>query len=320
MIIFGAGMAGLLAAHKLRRFAPRVIEAQSALPHNHDALLRFRSDAVSRATGIPFKEVEVVKCIQLGNRTFSHPDIRCNNLYSRKVAGIYMARSISDLRPAKRWIAPDNFVEQLAAGVRQIEFGKSAEDFILSNIKPSPGQKDLAPFISTIPMPLMMKIINWPKRPSFNSHQIFSLTAKLSSSVDLYQTIYYPDPDLIYYRASITGCNLIIELIDAPIEEVHSTSIINEVMNNFGLLPGDLVAGTSKLKKQTYGKIAPIDEDERQMFILALTDKYSIYSLGRFATWRQILLDDVVTDIERIEDWVTDRSGYRARLMANSGK
>ena len=29
--------------------------------------------------------------------------------------------------------------------------------------------------------------------------------------------------------------------------------------------------------------------------------KYGIYSLGRHATWRKILLDDVVGDIERIQ-------------------
>lgn len=311
MIIFGAGMAGLLAAHKLRRFAPRVREAQSSLPHNHDALLRFRSDAVSRATGIPFKEVEVVKCIQLGNRTFSHPDIRCNNLYSRKVANVYMARSISDLRPAKRWIAPDNFVEQLAAGVKDIQFNSKLTQ--VACLKDAEG-----PFISTIPMPAMMKLVNWTNRPAFNYHRIFSITARLSSSVDLFQTIYYPDPEVPYYRASVTGANLIIELVDKPIDDAHMLRIVAQVMDNFGFLPGDLFAETVRLRDQTYGKITPIDESERQMFIMALTDQYQIYSLGRFATWRQILLDDVVADIDRIETWMADRNGYRSRLAISA--
>lgn len=56
-------MAGLLAAHMLRRYSPTVVERQSRLPNNHTALLRFRSPAVSDATSIPFSRVLVRKGI-----------------------------------------------------------------------------------------------------------------------------------------------------------------------------------------------------------------------------------------------------------------
>ena len=56
--------------------------------------------------------------------------------------------------------------------------------------------------------------------------------------------------------------------------------------------------------KQKYGKIRPIDENVRQNFIYTLTEKYNIYSVGRFATWRQLLLDDVVKDIQLVEEFI----------------
>jgi hypothetical protein len=45
-----------------------------------------------------------------------------------------------------------------------------------------------------------------------------------------------------------------------------------------------------------------------------MTDKFGVYSVGRYATWRQILLDDVVRDIEIVEGFVTQRDGYKKKL------
>ena len=64
MIIYGAGLAGLLAGNMMRSFNPVVKEAQSSLPNNHGALLRFRSDKVETATAVPFKKVRVKKAIK----------------------------------------------------------------------------------------------------------------------------------------------------------------------------------------------------------------------------------------------------------------
>ena len=54
MIIFGAGLAGLLSANMMRSHKPTVYEFQSELPNNHGALLRFRSDKVGTATNTFF--------------------------------------------------------------------------------------------------------------------------------------------------------------------------------------------------------------------------------------------------------------------------
>ena len=69
MIIYGAGLAGLLAGNILRKYHPKIYEAQSELPNNHSALLRFRTSDVGTACSIPFKRVKVSNTT-LNNRKF----------------------------------------------------------------------------------------------------------------------------------------------------------------------------------------------------------------------------------------------------------
>jgi hypothetical protein len=60
--------------------------------------------------------------------------------------------------------------------------------------------------------------------------------------------------------------------------------------------------------KQKYGKIAPIDNAWRRAFMHRLTIDNGIYSLGRFATWRNILLDDIIKDISVIKEMMKQDS------------
>jgi hypothetical protein len=67
---------------------------------------------------------------------------------------------------------------------------------------------------------------------------------------------------------------------------------------------------------QKYGKIAPIDDNLRKQLLFRLTHERNIYSLGRFATWRNILLDDVVDDIAAIKKLLKANSAYDIRRAA----
>ena len=69
-----------------------------------------------------------------------------------------------------------------------------------------------------------------------------------------------------------------------------------------------------KSSTQKFGKILPIDENLRKEFVLKLTKDYNIYSLGRFATWRQVLLDDLVKDIDVIEKFVSGNHSYNYEI------
>src|SRR5262245_20189064 len=59
MIIWGAGLAGLLAGTQFQ--TATIVEAGPEGMANHMAVLRFRTSAVGDATGIPFRKVKVYK-------------------------------------------------------------------------------------------------------------------------------------------------------------------------------------------------------------------------------------------------------------------
>ncbi len=297
-------MAGLLTAHILRRFQPVIYEAQSSLPNNHAALLRFRSDAVSRATGIPFKQVEVSKAIFYRDHIYTQPNLELSNLYSRKVTGEYLSRSIGDLSTVTRYIAPADFIAQMSKGL-DIKYNQLLTIAVMDQPQPSP-------VISTIPMPAMMQMTGW-KGPEFKFKTIWSATATiLSPNTYLHQTIYFPHPVQNYYRASITGNQFILEFSSKPYSDATMASDLETALAAFGIACTKL--SPISFKEQKYGKLLPIDNEDRRRFILALTDQFRIYSVGRFATWRQILMDDVVQDVAQVERWITDRDGYQRRL------
>jgi hypothetical protein len=109
---------------------------------------------------------------------------------------------------------------------------------------------------------------------------------------DVFQTIYFPSPFTPVYRASITGDLLIIE---ATQEMSHSDFL--DVERAFDIREAEHLVDV----EQRYGKIASVDEVWRKHFIHEMTARYNIYSLGRFGTWRNVLLDDIVNDISVIK-------------------
>jgi hypothetical protein len=311
MKIYGAGLAGLLAATMLRRYRPVIHEAQPSLPHNHEALLRFRTDDVSRVTGIPFRKVRVLKgiCDQDGI-VHTTPNLRFSNQYALKVTGEIIDRSIMNLDPAERFIAPPNLIAQLAEGLR-IEYNSSMSWHWQGN--------ETEPTISTIPMPALMSMAGWDA-PKFNFRTITTITADIiSPPIEVYQTLYYPGEEA-WYRCSITGNHLIIEIMGAHDNDVHYIqNALRNVTSDFGMSQyNEIEFDNVDLKTQSYGKIAPIDNNIRQQFILAMSDRYGIYSVGRYATWRNILLDDVVNDVRQVEKFITQRNSYVKKLAHNN--
>jgi hypothetical protein len=309
MRIYGAGLAGLLAAHMLRRFSPVVLETQPSLPNNHEALLRFRTDNVSRATGIPFRKVRVEKAISYSGQIVTQSNLHLNNLYSRKVTGEIRTRSILKLEPADRYIAPPDFISQLARSCNiTYEVAKNEMRMIADSPEP---------IISTIPMPYLMDMFNWESKPSFNAQSITTIYADFYMPiVDVYQTLYYPGAEP-WYRASITGNHIMAEMVtDLSVTDPSKLDWSREIQNilkDFGIFSATV--HNVGVKTQKLGKITPVPDRERKSFILAMTDLHNIYSVGRFATWRQILLDDVVNDIGIVEKFVIERDSYTRHIL-----
>lgn len=308
MIIIGAGMAGLLAGNMLRRFKPCIWEAKEEVPINHSALLRFRTDNVGIATAIPFEKVKVRKAIKYDNKLVTCPNISLSNMYSKKVTDSIFPRSIDNLDSAQRYIAPNNFVHSMAKNC-DIMLGTTITlDFIKTHY----------PLISTMPMPVLMKMVGWKDIPEFKFQKIWTQKAVIEDpECDVHQTIYFPDPTVPYYRISIMGNVIISEFIKKPDEYIGS-HLMNALHDDFGFMPRKL--SEFKESEQIYGKIKPIDEKLRKEFIFEMTNKYNIYSVGRFATWRQLLLDDIISDLKMIDRFITSDSNYSRLIHSQKGE
>lgn len=302
MIILGAGLSGLIAAAVNPQ--AKVFEASSKDRQSHRAVLRFRTSAVGDAVGIPFRKIRVYKNIWMDYK-FHEPNIQLSNLYSHKVAGGYFDRSIWKTDAVDRYIAPEDFILQLIEQVGdRVEWETPVEEL-----------PDHHPIISTIPMNALLKLagIEVKKGVLFKFSPIRVQRFRVKDA-DVFQTIYYPSPSTSVYRASITGNLLIIESVD----DMQSTSNeLTEVLDSFGLVEDDIEV-IDKNHKQSYGKIAPIDEPFRRFVVENLSHQYGVYSLGRFATWRNILLDDVLQDLNVIKKLVNADS-YTRKLQSLKG-
>lgn len=294
-IIVGAGLAGLIAAHAWP--TAQVLEAAPQPRSGHRALLRFRSEAVGRLTGIEFRKVTVRKGIW-ADYAFQTPEIRWANLYAQKVVGRLAGdRSIWNLDTVQRFIAPDNLYEQLL---------DSVGDRISWNTNASFGMRQL--LVSTAPLPVVLKQLNIAAPVEFPRAPIH-VTRWNVPGADVFQTVYFPERGIGLYRASITGDTLIAESVD-PIEEDDE----KEIERAFGIALGN--CHRLEAVEQKYGKIAPIDDAVRKQLLFRLTHEHNIYSLGRFATWRNILLDDVVDDITMIKKLLKANNAYDVRRAA----
>lgn len=305
--IFGAGLAGLIAARMLNERAPTICEKQEALPNNHHAVLRFRSSVVGDATNIPFRKVRVIKAVHGG----INPVADANN-YSRKVTGGELhSRSISSLEPVERWIAPPDLVGRLAATAK-IDYGVDFQDWSHNLIR---GDRRDSPVISTIPVNIMMGLFNWPDLPEFKYSSGWTLKAKLPETTDVHCTVYYPGA-VPWYRASITGSELMVEGSGNLAPKLNSTinSLLPTLAASLGL-DSEMMPGLEwQLKEARYQKIVELDnfgKESVKRFIMWLSKEHSIYSLGRFATWRpKLLLDDIVEDVRVISRLIDGETFY----------
>lgn len=299
--IIGAGLAGLLAAHAWPNIP--IIEAASER-HGHKALLRFRSDAVSRLTGIEFRPVTVRKGVWVSSRGFVQPNIALANLYAQKVVGELAAdRSIWSLEPVTRWIAPDDFYERLIAFAgSRVRWGQAFNFYDASFELPK------AALISTVPLPVVMEELGMRKIEMKRSP--ITVTRFRIPRSDVFQTVYFPEAGLPLYRASITGDLLIVETVSGN----NRAGIMEAIEKAFGI--GAEALQFVEQVEQQYGKIIPLNDDVRKSILFKLSHDHGIFSLGRFAQWRNILLDDVIQDIAVIKRLLnTDASKYDLAML-----
>jgi hypothetical protein len=305
-IIIGAGLSGLIAAHAWPK--ARIIEASSSPRENHKAVLRFRGEQVSALTGIPFRKVLVRKAVYSGG-AFVEPNIRHANRYSFKVTGRIFDRSIWNVAPSERFVAPDDLYGRLLDNVgERIQWGVAFTEWNHAAIA-------MQPIVSTIPMPALITALG--DSVSLVPEQQFSFAPiqvrryKIPDC-DVFQTIYFPDPKMQIYRATVTGNTMIAESVVpettsvSAFDRTDETEFLEQVFGIRGL-----ILQTDTFQK--YGKIAPIDDTRRRELLHSFSENFGIYSLGRFATWRNILLDDLIGDVAAIKSLMVGDK-YQRRL------
>lgn len=275
-------MTGCLAAYA---FKNSVIHEYLETPNTHDAVLRFRSNQISELTGIPFKKVTVHKGIFYQGE-FVEPNVRLMNMYSKKVTGGYFDRSISNIDSVVRYVAPADFHRRMLNNLGDRIIYNSDVDVELAS----------RPVISTLPLPVLATkigmVLDLPQ--ASKAEPIYVSTVEVEDC-ELYQTVYIPSPVQSAYRLSFTGNRLIVETT----MEVHEDYIGKLLSEVFGVNnPYKLIEMN---KEQKLGKFVPLEEEYRKRLMLDITQRHGIYSLGRHATWRKVLLDDIYKDIEKIE-------------------
>lgn len=301
--IIGAGLAGLIAANLIHDDSLVIYDENESVPNNHSAVMRFRSSIVGDSLDIPFTKVKMMKA----SLPWSNP-IADNLAYAYKCTGLYTIRSLisADATLQDRWIAPEDLVSQLyIRAKRKIVLGQKITDFSFP-----------APVISTVPMPSLMKILKYPVDCEFKSVHGFNINARLHK-VDAYVSLYVSNPHYLFNRISITGNRLTIEYSGFNVENKNDDFIekqTRDAIELLGIYHPDIIKEQPTIKKQSYSKILPIDEDVRKRFIMWATDKHQIYSLGRYATWRpSLLLDDLIQDIRVIKGLIAGKSSYQYR-------
>lgn len=297
--VIGAGHAGLIAAQMLRRelYDVTVSEIKNELPLNHASVLRFRTDALQKALGVPLKKVRVIKDV-VDSRGIIPDSLN----YAKKVTGEYRTDRSVPIKPevVERYVYDGNLSKLLSRDLN-IVYGVDAKAF-------PEWMQEQSPIISTIPMDSFTDGVT---KEEFKRSHSTCITAHLVG-VDAYLSAYVSNPDSFIARISVTG-----SLMQVDIEKGLSFasgdsaySFIDEALELIGIftLYRDVTvhAGSST-------KLLPIDERERKRIIMKLTDDLNIYSVGRQATWRpKLLLDDVVDDVRKV---IMMLRGYSNKLV-----
>lgn len=294
MNIIGAGLSGLICG--ALNAQARIFESNPSSFTSHRAILRFREDKIARALGLNFRRVIVRKGIFLDGEGEVPASIGLANWYSRKVRGVIGESSIWNLAPSERFIAPDD----LHAILADICGSRVAWNFEITGDILRHEWGDRGWSISTIPLPVLLNllgVLNW--EGLLFDHSPIVVSRYTIPNCDVFQTLYFPDPSVLLYRATLTGSLLTLEYSNHTVAPCRSVSMKEEAriaMEAFGI---DHKSAIPQLAghKQSFGKIVPVADSPRKALLHYLTTHHHIYSLGRFATWRNVLLDDVYEDV-----------------------
>lgn len=137
--------------------------------------------------------------------------------------------------------------------------------------------------INTTPMPMLLDMMknNGIVEQKFEYSKIYIYKGQSINTQDLYQEIYIPEfDDSSFYRMLIYNDTVIAESSE-DLGPSGKDLFHNDVKTVFGLTMGRAV-DQYELKS---GRFIPIKDQIRKSIIGELTDKFNIFSFGRYGTW-----------------------------------
>lgn len=310
VVILGGGLAGSIMQVLLGKERACIIEQAPGF-WQHKALFRFKVPELGLLLGLDLKEIVVYKGVYYRGKLYNKSNILFSNLYSLKVTDSLLNRSIMDLEAVTRWVfskdSPGNFMSNqdfLAGEVTAL--GRGWVDYRINDevLKERKGRLLCRIIVSTLPMDWVVNQGLFPAPIEggldFWSAPVWVYRGMFRSGFcDVYQTIYFPDSEFPVYRASIDPAGIIIE----SIRECSDQECL-EVFVAFGLQGITLRSAKLELFIQKRGKIRPLQDEIRRSILYKLTNDFDIYSLGRFALWKNLKSDEILKDAVKIKKYI----------------
>ena len=317
IVIIGAGLAGCIAYGATSSLDPRIYESKPgnrAGLFGHHAVMRMRDPYIARYLGCSVEKIDVYKSVYYGFSLHDKCDLDMLNSYSKKVYGSLGVRSIMNLGVSERYLmskikSPTNIRHlHTLVGVSDgsIKFRVDCD-----SVPSVEKNVDYDVCISTLPLPVMLSCCGLKCPDIFTSRPINVYTYKIGIESSVHQTIYFPESITNVYRATLEFNKLIVESVG----RIHHSDLEN-VRIAFGI--SDISIEDVSINVQEYGKISCSDDNLRRALIHELSEKFNIYSFGRYATWRPLRADQLSDDIDKINSLIgvsQERRRYESRLM-----
>jgi len=310
VIIIGAGLSGCLASNTLdkNKWDVEVYDSSDGsggpLAH-HKAIMRLREKAIGDAFGLSLRKITVWKGIYFRGEFYDRYMPNVNNLYSKKVLGYVGERSLGALGKVDRYTFP--------AGATIVPAGKVFYSYKLIAVEPGrlifqtpEGEKEVFYdfCISTIPLVVLAPLCGFACSPEeIRARPIYLARCGLKIPSDVFQTFYVPEEKYKIYRASVDGDRLIFEAV-APLGPEDVYAEITELTEELFGLGKEIDCDSFTFHKQDLGKIIE-NREVSNAAVWWFTDKFKIYSLGRFALWRPLRMDQVFKDMRIITKMIS---------------